>query len=85
MVIGGGIVKWLILNVFVCGLCVESVIVNGYPPIAVLRNNDICSGTSNGRRAYLELGDSGVLSASNVTTTNRVPNVSYGRLNSILL
>lgn len=78
MVIGGcgDIVKWLILNVVVFGLCVESVLVNGYPPM-VLRNNDICSGTSNGRRAYLELGDSGVLLASNVSTINGVPNVSY--------
>lgn len=79
MVIGSGIVKWLILIVVVCGVCVKSVIVNGYPPMAVLRNNDICSGTSNGRRAYLELGDSGVLLANNVTTSNGVPNVNYGR------
>lgn len=77
MVSGAGIVKWLILNVVVCGWCVESVIVNGYPPMAVLRSNDICSHTSNGRRAYLELGDSGVLLASNVTTTNGVSNVSH--------
>lgn len=68
--------KWLVLNVVVCGLCVESMIVNGYPPTAVLRSNDICSGSSNGRRAYLEMGDSGVLFASNVTTTNGAPNVS---------
>lgn len=40
-----------------------------------LRSNEICS-VNNGKRIYLELGDKGVLKATNVSAPNFSKNVS---------
>lgn len=40
-----------------------------------LRSNEICS-VNNGKRIYLELGDKGVLKATNITAPNFLNNVS---------
>lgn len=44
-----------------------------------LRSNEICS-ANNGKRIYLELGDRGVLKATNITTPILTNNVSQLRI-----
>lgn len=44
-----------------------------------LRSNEICS-VNNGKRIYLELGDEGVLRATNITTPFFSNNVSFSEL-----
>lgn len=41
-----------------------------------MRSNEICS-ANNGKRIYLELGDKGILKASNITAPNFSKNVSF--------
>lgn len=49
-----------------------------------LRSNEICS-VNNGKRIYLELGDKGVLRATNITTPDFLNSVSlsYGSFENV--